>query len=270
MVWEDAMSDNSSTAGRENTSGQPPLTDPILVGTSDNPPRSGLSGYAALGVMSLAALTVGIIIAILAVHIWIVEGKYKRSEPSEWGLTACQDSACAREVRLMVLESEAQGLRTDRIRTAQLSRLFVFIVSEVAGFALLVMGAVLVFDRVIAKRDQDASAGGWSARSEFPGLLMCLFGAVMVIWSVQAANRTAGFFEVFDRPVFLPDLNWYRNELGIPSGSRPNSTPEVRSAPPLPTRGSAVPDATSESEVPPSPARAPTAPNPTDTPATGD
>jgi len=183
--------------------------------------------------MALASLTVGAIIALLAMHIWVVEGKYERNKLSDWGLSACQYEPCAQEARLLTLESEAQALRTDRIRTAQLSRLFVFIVAEVAGFALLVMGSVLVFDRVIARQQESlVVATRWSARSEFPGLLMCFLGAIMVIWSVQSANRTAGFFEVFDRPVFLPDPNWYRNQLGLPSGSRPNPAPEARSSPP--------------------------------------
>ena len=205
----------------------------------DHSSPSGLSGRAAFLVMALASITVGAIIALLALHIWVVEKKYERSDPTDWTLVACQDAPCAQEVRLFTLESEAQGLRTDRIRTAQLSRLFVFIVAEVAGFTLLVMGAVLIFDRVIA-RDQEnlVTVYRWTARSEFPGFLMCFLGTVMVIWTVQSANRTAGYFEVFDRPVFLYDPNWLRNELGLPSGSRPNTSfegsqdAEDRSAPP--------------------------------------
>lgn len=193
---------------------------------------AGLSGRAAFIVMALASITVGAIIFILALHIWVVEGKYERSMPIDWGLASCQDGPCFEEARILTLESEAQGLRTDRIRTAQLSRLFVFIVAEVAGFALLVMGSVLVFDRVIAREQENIVVHSWSARSEFPGLLMCLIGAILVVWTVQSANRTTGFFEVFDRPVFLADPNWFRNELGLPSGSRPNPQPEARSAPP--------------------------------------
>lgn len=194
---------------------------------------SGLSGRAAFLVMAVSSLTVGGIIALLALQIWIVEGKYERNQLSDWGLGACQYEGCAQEARLFTIESEAQSLRTDRIRTAQLSRLFVFVVAEVAGFTLLVMGAVLVFDRVIARQQDSITASqNWSARSEFPGILMCFLGSVIVIWTVQSANKTAGFFEVFDRPVFISDPNWYRNQIGLPSGSRPNNNPQDISSTP--------------------------------------
>lgn len=223
-------------AGADTQSTKPAVS-PLAGGSigSHPPVPPGLSGPAAFLVMALASLTVGAIIALLAAHIWIVEGKYERNQLSDWGLSACQYEPCAQQARLLTLESEAQALRTDRIRTAQLSRLFVFIVAEVAGFALLVMGAVLVFDRVIARHQESVTASkNWSARSEFPGLLMCFLGAMMIIWTVQSANRTAGFFEVFDRPVFISDPNWYRNQLGLPSGSRPNLTPEDISSTPTP------------------------------------
>lgn len=247
-VHSQSSSDQSATGTKPNAA--TPAASGSVSGSvgSHSPAPPGLSGPAAFLVMALASLTVGAIIALLFAHIWVVEGKYERNRLSDWGISACQFEPCAQEARVLTLESEAQALRTDRIRTAQMSRLFVFVVAEVAGFALLVMGAVLVFDRVIARQQDSIVYSNWSARSEFPGLLMCFMGAVMVIWTVQSANRTAGFFEVFDRPVFLPDSNWYRNQLGIPSGSRPNSAPEARSAPPV-----LSPDAGSETRLLPAP-----------------
>ena len=114
---------------------------------------------------------------------------------------------------MISLESDAQMLRTDRVRTSVMSRLFVFIVAEVAGYSLVVLGAVLIFDRALSAKSEDFTSGQVALRTQWPGLIMCLMGVILIGGTVATSVSRNARIEFADVPVHLPDLNAERNVL---------------------------------------------------------
>ena len=199
---------------------------------SQSAPRAAtlLRGRAAFMVTVMAGVVVALIIAILAAHIWVVEAKYALQPPDAYSFAHCESVECDREARLISLESDAQMLRTDRVRTSVMSRLFVFIVAEVAGFSLLVLGAVLIFDRAISASAEDFKSGQVALRTQWPGLIMCLLGTLLIGGTVATSINRNARIEFADVPVHLADQNRGRNALAralMTGGLDPAGGPSV-------------------------------------------
>jgi hypothetical protein len=172
-----------------------------------------LRGRAAFMVMVMAGVVVALVIAILAAHIWVVEHKFSLQPPDSYSFAHCDSIACDREARMISLESDAQMLRTDRVRTSVMSRLFVFIVAEVAGYSLVVLGAVLIFDRALSANAEDFKSGQVALRTQWPGLIMCLMGMILIGGTVATSVSRNARIEFADVPVHLADQNATRNAL---------------------------------------------------------
>jgi hypothetical protein len=191
---------------------------------------SVLRGRAAFMVMVMLGVVVGLVIAILAVHIWVVEQKFSLQAPDSYTFAHCDSIACDREARMISLESDAQMLRTDRVRTSVMSRLFVFIVAEVAGYSLVVLGAVLIFDRALSAKSEDFTSGQVALRTQWPGLIMCLMGVILIGGTVATSVSRNARIEFADVPVHLPDLNAERNVLARAAMTGSDAVPVAATA----------------------------------------
>lgn len=158
----------------------------------------------------------------------------------------CGQINCA----IFALEAQVQEARSLRALDLIVSRHVIALVGMVIVLAFLVLGAVLIFNRIksqqegvievhigeTAKNQADEngaalaatagrvangngpSPGMFSVRSTFPGLLMCGC-AVLSLWSVlYFSYRSYKTNFIRDGAVFLPDHNFCRNVLNRQPG----------------------------------------------------
>ncbi|MEQ8701844.1 MAG: hypothetical protein RLT05_35440 [Bauldia litoralis] len=109
----------------------------------------------------------------------------------------------------LYMESDAQFLRSERSQSLVGARLTVMILAEIVGLSLIVLGGAMVFSRVRGQTDialEQNSTLSQKIRtriaSEFPGLLMCLFGSLVVIFAVNASIKTK--IETRDGAIYFP------------------------------------------------------------------
>lgn len=107
----------------------------------------------------------------------------------------------------LVMESDAQFLRTERAQSLVAARLTVMIIAELIGLSLVVLGGAFIFARIRGEGSLDLSKGTEVAGkllSEFPGLFLCGFGALVVIWALNVSVDENSIISTFDRPLFFP------------------------------------------------------------------
>lgn len=127
---------------------------------------------------------------------------------------------------LLLLEHDAQFLRTKRAQSLVSARLFIQSLSIMSGISLLIMGSAFVFARIkspattINVRTGARSLGedgnsavplaanalpnspGFYFSSHVPGLVLALLGTCIIIFTVDTSRKSTT--ETIDTPVFLP------------------------------------------------------------------
>ncbi|WP_299028035.1 hypothetical protein [uncultured Sulfitobacter sp.] len=127
------------------------------------------------------------------------------------------------------MELEYQKLKNARIGHALLYRFSISVAAIVVSLTTIVLGSVLIFDRVFstdlnaldAKYPQGIAL---NAQSPFPGLIMIFLGTFSLLFSVYYAGPGAARVVTVDVPVFTRDLNPQRYNLNIHSAIDTNST----------------------------------------------
>lgn len=138
------------------------------------------------------------------------------------GYTVATDPAqagCASADCLLIrLESDIQNMRSARVGFALIYRFSLSAAAIIVSLATIVLGSVLIFDRVQAIDSSNAQGSGknWSisASSPFPGLLMVFMGCVTLFFGLLFAGPKAPPISVRDLPVFLADRNPERHAAG--------------------------------------------------------
>ncbi|WP_299415747.1 hypothetical protein [uncultured Sulfitobacter sp.] len=120
------------------------------------------------------------------------------------------------------MELEYQKLKNARIGHALLYRFSISVAAIVVSLTTIVLGSVLIFDRVYSS---DANKAGvnhksglsLSAESSFPGMIMIFLGTFSLLFSVYYAGPGAPSITTTDVPVFTRDLNIDRYKRNINS-----------------------------------------------------
>lgn len=118
------------------------------------------------------------------------------------------------------LEQETLRLRASRASIAQLYRHFVAISGLIVSMSMILLGAILIFDRVLSPEANTINGdltgkGNFEFRSAFPGLMLCLMGAMTVALNLYFSGPKAASFVTRDIPAYLRDQNWSRNAAGF-------------------------------------------------------
>ena len=127
----------------------------------------------------------------------------------------CSDDACRR----VALEADLQQMRSARVGYALIYRFSLAAAAIIVSLATIVLGAVLVFDRVQSAADNmlTIEADKYSATivSTWPGLVMVTLGSITLCVSIVLSGPLAPKLHVIDLPVFVEDPNTLRTRLGI-------------------------------------------------------
>ena len=123
---------------------------------------------------------------------------------TESGLLA-EDSLPPMEVARVVLEYDAQFLRTKRAQSLVSAKLFIQAISILAGISLLIMGSSFIFARIKTPNTsaEVETEGGTKFKldSYSPGLFLALLGTIIIVCTLVASVYSKTVTD--DRPVFL-------------------------------------------------------------------
>ena len=120
---------------------------------------------------------------------------------------------------LLLLEHDAQFLRTKRAQSLVSARLFIQSLSIMSGISLLIMGSAFVFARIKSPAttidvrtgarslDEDGNSAlpnspGFYFSSHVPGLVLALLGTCIIIFTVDTSRKSTT--ETIDTPLYLP------------------------------------------------------------------
>lgn len=118
---------------------------------------------------------------------------------------------------LLLLEHDAQHLRTKRAQSLVGARLFVQSIAVIAGISLLVMGSSIVFARIKTTPSQinaQNNSSSFSFGTSSPGLILALFGTVLIVSALTVSLYSKTL--TTDVPVFLGKTS----NVGSPQGNR--------------------------------------------------
>lgn len=157
-----------------------------------------------------AGFVVGII-GLLFMQAWL--------QHQELGQMAANVTANQPDDPYYYLEQEALRLRNSRASIAQLYSHFVSISGLIVSMTMVLLGAILIFDRVQSTEANTLRAilegkASLDASSAYPGVILCVLGAVTVGLNLYFSGPKAPAFVTRDIPAFLEDMNWDRNRLG--------------------------------------------------------
>lgn len=109
----------------------------------------------------------------------------------------------------LIMESDAQFLRTERAQSLVGARLTVMLIAELIGLSLVVLGGAFIFARVRGEGSVDFTKGSEIVTkiiSEFPGVLLCGFGTLLIIWALDTSVDDNSRTTTTDAPLFFPSL----------------------------------------------------------------
>ncbi|MDP5309028.1 hypothetical protein [Paracoccus spongiarum] len=170
------------------------------------------SRQAGLVVCIMSACFVGGIILLLFLQAWL--------QHQELGRIATPTAAAPVTDPFYLLDQEALRLRASRASISQLYRHFMGISGLIVSMMMVLLGAILIFDRVQSAEANKLIAalsgkGNVEATSSFPGMLLCVMGAATVALNLYFSGPQAAPFVTRDIPAYLQDVNWSRNQLGL-------------------------------------------------------
>lgn len=127
----------------------------------------------------------------------------------------CADEFC----RFAALEADIQQMRSARVGYALIYRFSLAAAAIIVSLATIVLGAVLVFDRVQSAADNvlvlESEKYKATITSTWPGLVMVALGSFTLCISVVISGPMAPRLNVVDVPVFVEDPNSLRNAMGL-------------------------------------------------------
>ncbi len=133
----------------------------------------------------------------------------------------------------LIMESDAQFLRTERAQSLVGARLTVMIIAELIGLSLVVLGGAFIFARVRGEGNAEFQKGSEIAAklaSEFPGIFLCAFGTILVIWALNTSVDDNSRTTTTDRPLFFPssyEISSYSGNIASRSGRTGESVESI-------------------------------------------
>ncbi|MEM5474697.1 hypothetical protein WNZ14_23500 [Hoeflea sp. AS60] len=141
---------------------------------------------------------------------------------AEYGASNLIAGCATPECQRLALESDIQNMRSARVGYALIYRFSLSAAAIVVSLATIILGSVLVFDRVRSPAENaaeiQASELKLMANSTFPGLIMVFLGSCTLSITLLFTNSLSPVVEVRDVPVFVQDLNTWRNTVGMTAG----------------------------------------------------
>ncbi len=187
-----------------------------IVDESSNNSLSQKAGYIVVGISGILVLA---ILGAVSFHIYMITNP-ESLYVSNFDSISCSNYECELAKANLMLESDVLFQRTARVQFAVGSRLFISVVAEISALTLIVLGGALVFDRIQGDREAlivstktDTNSNQLSLMSSFPGVLLCFFGAITLIFAMWFPTREEAKISVVDLPVFVHDRNYLRNRL---------------------------------------------------------
>ncbi|EFL87565.1 hypothetical protein [Ahrensia sp. R2A130] len=182
-----------------------------------------MSSISAMVVCLSAAAVLGMLLWLLHVQSTTMQTAPQIESLIKDPAILCVSEDCMTKRTLIALELHAFNLRNQRVQSALTSRLFVQVIAQVVALALIVLGGVLVFDRVRSRtsvmsfgRTQLATPGqdkprSWSfvLVSDLPGVLLCAMG-MLTLGASMYFIANAALIEVSDVPIYLENPNTYK------------------------------------------------------------
>lgn len=166
-----------------------------------------------------ASLVVFLSITIVLFLLWILHDQIQTIETSAnrtdlESFVASQtsdgkyDHARALLLGQLLMESDAQFLRTERAQSLVGARLLVSIGAELVGLTLVVIGGALVLARIRGtttwqKRPDNDSNSGYDFASNVPGVVLCGLGAGLVVWALNTSVHDNALQKTTDASLYL-------------------------------------------------------------------
>lgn len=186
----------------------------------DNSTR--FSRYAGLVVCIFSTLFVGAVLFVLFTQIHLIEEDLPDPvlNPNE---LVCATEDCSLEVARLAIETDVFARRYLAVKSAMSSRLMIFVTAEIIALTLIVLGGVLIFDRIRGSSEKiglssgapppdpsqpeqsAASTGiGWSVflGTTFPGVMLCAFATGILAFALHLSNQVEAKIKINDSPVF--------------------------------------------------------------------
>ena len=119
------------------------------------------------------------------------------------------------------LEMHYQNMKSVRFGYALLYRFSLWTAVVIIALAMIVLGSVLIFDRVrenkqaMLKLGQSSLSPGFEFMSQFPGLMMVVLGTITLGGTLYVAGPGAKPITVIDAPIFVPDY-YERGVVDVP------------------------------------------------------
>jgi hypothetical protein len=219
--------ENADVVQDDGATGVDPVAgDPVPVVAAG--PGDAMTKQAGYAVMVISGLIIVLVMATLLFQLYKVEGKYGGVASGLDMMEHCKQQACTETTMRLLLEQDAQVLRNDRVRSALNMRLIIFVVAEVVALTMIVMGGVLVFDRVQSLHRSSIEVDRIKLMTTFPGLIMCLLGTMIVGGSIWISSQRSSMMKIVDLPVYIRDVNLLSTYAGYSSMTGPTDAPEEK------------------------------------------
>ena len=163
--------------------------------------------------LASAAVVLGCLcIAIMLVVQLQMQTKSLNTDPATEALSyftktgmLAEDHLPPMEAAKVILEYDAQFLRTKRAQSLVSAKLFIQAISILAGISLLIMGSSFIFARIktpnTSAEVETEKGTKFKLDSYSPGLFLALFGTIIIICTLVASVYSKTVTD--DRPVFL-------------------------------------------------------------------
>lgn len=126
---------------------------------------------------------------------------------------ACSTDQCMR----YVLESEHLRMQTAKVGMVTFNRFILSAIAFVVSLVTIVLGSVLVFDRVHAPSPENFAFTYkeyfLSFNSTFPGSLMVLLGSITLGINLYFAGPGSAKVYIETHPLYLPDVNYQLHQM---------------------------------------------------------
>jgi len=126
-----------------------------------------LSGLAGLAVSVACAAFVAGVLWILWDQINLIEEDLPLRERPPI-VEICETETCALTVEQYMVEHSMIATRYTAVRTAQATKLMIFVTAEIIALTMVVLGGVLIFDRVRGKTDVILETGADPQKQDPP------------------------------------------------------------------------------------------------------
>ena len=171
------------------------------------------SNMAAVVVVVLSTIIAGYLLYTLHQQIMVIENSANRTDLTSFvNAQTAEKNLSVEKLTLLgqlLMESDAQFLRSERAQSLVGARLLVNIGSVLVGLTLTVIGGALVLARIRGSTtfQQSGPTTGqptYEFVSNVPGVVLCVLGAIVVIWTLNVSVHENALQRTTDAALFFP------------------------------------------------------------------